>query len=205
MRTKPCKTHLASPHLRQAIAQVSARLMVQEGISDYHLAKSKAATQLGVVNAKHLPSNSEIAAEILIYQRLFNAEHYSAILKQLRQVALEAMHLFAAFNPRLVDAVLEGTVQQYSSVILHLFAYSPEEVALFLIDKGIPYKEGERRFRLAQPVSYPSYQFIAGKETVLLVVFNVDDIRWSPPSPIDGKPMRRADRQAVEQLLKNDV
>jgi hypothetical protein len=35
----------------------------------------------------------------------------------------------------------------------------------------------------------------------VLVVFGVDDIRWSPPSPLDGKPMRRADIRMVKKLL----
>jgi hypothetical protein len=204
MSTKRSKANIFDPQLRQHLAQTSARLMVQEGINDYHIAKCKAATQLGIPNTKHLPSNSEIAAEILIYQRLFHAENYSTILKNLRQVALEAMRLFVEFKPRLVDAVLAGTVQQHSPIILHLFAYSPEEVAFFLIEKSIPYTEGERRFRLPQIINYPYYQFVAGEETVVLIVFNINDIRWSPPSPIDGKPMQRADVQTVEQLLKDD-
>lgn len=203
MRTKRFKAHSADLHLRQHLAQTSARLMVQEGIADYHVAKCKAAIQLGVPNTKHLPSNHEIAAEILIYQRLFYAEDYPTMLKYLRQTALEAMRLLTEFNPRLVDAVLDGTAQQHSPIILHLFAQTPKEIALFLIDKGIPYIEGERRFRLPQIVNYPCYRFVAGEETIILVVFSVDDIRWSPPSPIDGKPMQRADLQAVAQLLAN--
>lgn len=204
MRTKRFKATSVDPHLRQHLAQTSARLMVQEGITDYHVAKNKAAMQLGVSNTRHLPSNHEIAAEIVLYQRLFYAEDYVAQLKHLRQVALSAMRLFMVFNPRLVDAVLEGTAQQHSPIILHLFAQTPKEIALYLIDKGIPYTEGERRFRLPQLVNYPSYRFIAGEETIILVVFNVDDIRWSPPSPVDGKPMQRADLQTVVQLLEND-
>lgn len=187
--------------LRQRIAQTSARLMVQEGITDYQQAKHKAAAQLGIPHTRNLPSNSEIEAEILIYQRLFQANTQPHCLYHLREVALQAMQLFAAFTPRLVGAVLQGTAHQYSDIVLHLFTHSSEEVALFLLDKGIPYELTEQRFRLPQLVSFPSFRFMAGEESIVLVVFGVDDIRWSPPSPLDGKPMRRADIRMVKKLL----
>lgn len=187
--------------LRQRIAQTSARLMVQEGITDYQQAKHKAAAQLGIPHTHNLPSNSEIEAEILIYQRLFQANTQPHRLHQLREVALQALQLFAAFTPRLVGAVLQGTAHQYSDIVLHLFTHSSEEVALFLLDKGIPYELTEQRFRLPQLVSFPSFRFMAGEESIVLVVFGVDDIRWSPPSPLDGKPMRRADIRMVKKLL----
>lgn len=202
MRTKPTTT---DPHLRQRLAQASARIMVQESIDDFYWAKCKAASQLGVPHTKHLPTNEEIQAEILIYQRLFYGHTQPARLQHLRRVALQAMRLFAAFTPRLVGAVLNGTAHQHSHITLHLFSASPEDVSLFLLEKHIPYELGERRFRLAssQVVNYPSYRFVAGEETVTLIVFSTDDIRWSPPSPVDGKPMRRADLQTVEGLLES--
>jgi len=191
------------PQLRQRIAQASARLVVLEGIADYQQAKYKAAAQLGVPNTRALPSNSEIEEEILIYQRLFHADTQPLILQQLRCVALQAMRLFAAFTPRLVGSVLNGTAHQYSDITLHLFTHTPEEVAFVLIDKGIPYELNEQHFRLPQLVNYPCYRFMAGEERVVLVVFGIDDIRWSPPCPIDGKPMRRADIRAVEKISVN--
>ncbi|OQW95406.1 MAG: hypothetical protein BWK79_02600 [Beggiatoa sp. IS2] len=189
-------------YLRQRIAQISARMMVEESIDDYYLAKCKAVEQLGIgVRNVPYPSNSEIEAEILLYQRLFYTEVDLQKLRQLRQTALKAMHLLRDFNPRLVGPVLQGTTHRYSEITLHLFAPTAEEVAFFLMEQHIPYELGERRFRLPEPINYPSYQFIAGETPIVLVVFSTDDIRWSPPSPVDGKPMRRADARTVEQLL----
>lgn len=193
-----------SSHLRQEIAQVSARLIVQEGITDYHLAKRKAAAQLGISQRQHLPSNEEIRKEVLIYQRLFQAKQHPQQLATLRATAMEAMRLLSQFQPRLVGEVLEGTAHRHSGITLHLFTDSPEEVAFFLMEKGIPYRLGERRFRLPETVNYPCYQFVAGTETVALIVFKINDIRWSPPDPIDGKPMRRADLSAVRELMNLD-
>ena len=46
--------------LRQLVAHEAARMMAEDGISDYAYAKKKAGRQLGVVDANCLPSNAEI-------------------------------------------------------------------------------------------------------------------------------------------------
>lgn len=199
------------PQLRQRIAQMSARLMMQEGIEDYHLAKSKAASQLGIYHSRHLPSNREIQEEIQIYQRLFYNNTQQLRLLHLRQVALQVMKLFANYSPRLVGSVLNGTASQHSKITLHLFAHSSEEIAVFLLERNIPYQMSEKRFRfsekhahLTETSTFPSYRFMAGDETIMLIVFKINDIRWSPPNPVDGKPMARADIKMLERLIHGE-
>ncbi len=187
--------------LRQSIAATCARLMVREGVKDFQMAKKKATMELGVSN-KHLPSNAEIEAEIMLYQRLFQADNQPQRLQYLREIALKAMRLFKDFQPRLVGSVLTGTATQHSDISLHLFTHTPKDIDLFLMQQGIPYELTDKRFRVEQQtISFPCYQFVAGDEQVTLVVFDVDDIRWSPPSPVDGRPMQRADMKAVERLI----
>jgi hypothetical protein len=197
----------SSPQLRQQIATVCARLMVQEGVKDFQMAKKKATTELGVShNKSHLPSNAEIEAEIMLYLRLFQADNQPQHLQHLRETALKAMRLFKTFQPRLVGSVLTGTATQYSDISLHLFSHTPEDIDMFLMQQGIPYQLSDKRFRIEQQlVSFPCYQFMAGDEQVSLVIFDIDDIRWSPPSPVDGKPMQRADIKAVEKLIAETV
>ncbi|MEK7990441.1 MAG: hypothetical protein VSS52_005495 [Thiotrichaceae bacterium] len=199
--------HKGSPdhQLRQRIAVICARLIVQESVKDFQMAKKKAAAELGVANSKsHLPSNAEIEAEIMLYQRLFQADNQPLHLQYLREVALKAMGLFKDFQPRLVGNVLTGTATQHSDITLHLFAQTPETIDIFLMQQGIPYELTDKHFRIEQQsVSFPCYQFMAGDEQVSLVIFDIDDIRWSPPSPIDGKPMQRADIKVVEKLIKD--
>jgi hypothetical protein len=50
-------------------------------------------------------------------------------------------------------------------------------------------------------VNYPALRFVAGRQTVDAVVFPLDGIRQAPASPVDGKPMRRANAAEVEALL----
>ena len=46
--------------LRQLIAQQAARMMAEEGISDYAYAKRKASRQLGAKDINCMPTNAEL-------------------------------------------------------------------------------------------------------------------------------------------------
>jgi hypothetical protein len=192
-----------SDNLRQAIAQEAARLMIEHGHEDYGIAKRKAAERLGVTDQAVLPKNTEIEEAIAGHQRLFVAETHASELAAMRAAAVEAMRLLAAFEPRLVGPLLTGTATAHAGIALHLFADTPEAVALSLMDRGIPYEVGERRFRVQRDAveSYPEIRFGAGLHEVEATVFPKDGIRQAPPGPVDGKPMRRATLAEVEQLL----
>ena len=94
-----------------------------------------------------------------------------------------------------------------SAVNLHVFSDSPEAVAMQLAEFGISYGPYERRLKThrgrgATPDTFPGYRFEYEGATVEATVFPVDGIRQAPISPIDGKPMRRADRKNVENLIE---
>jgi hypothetical protein len=191
--------------LRHRIAQEAARLMAQSGNRNFLQAKRKAAEQIGVSDARHLPSNREVEDALAAYQRLFRGERQAGELLRLRRTATEAMRFLADFSPRLVGPVLEGTADAYSEVNLHLFADSIEDVGHFLSERGVPAVLGERRLRLAPEsyVSQPEYRFVAGEVPIALTVFNAPSGRHAPLSPVDGRPMRRAALAEVERLLSS--
>ena len=189
--------------LRAAVAEEAARIMREQGVDDFLLAKRKAAERLGVTDASILPRNTEIESARMAHQRLFAADRHEADLATLRRTALEAMKLMADFEPRLVGPVLTGTASAHSEINLHLFSETPEAVSLRLEERGVPHEVVERRLRYERDrsVSYPALRFVAGRQTVDAVVFPVDGIRQSPASPVDGKPMRRASAAEVAALL----
>jgi hypothetical protein len=189
--------------LRRALAQEAARIMSEQGIDDYRLAKRKAAERLGATDIAVLPKNTEIEAALAEHQRLFEADTHSSTLVALRRTALNAMKLLKRFQPRLVGPVLTGTASAHSEVNLHLFADGTETVALHLMEQGIPHRIAERRLRYEpnRLVAYPVVQFVAGDREIDSVVFPVDGIRQSPASPVDGRPMRRADAAEVASML----
>lgn len=197
------RSHTKDAQMRYRLAMTAARIMEEEGIRDFHTAKRKAAARLSAPDTRNMPSNTEIEQALIDYQRLFKADSQAQHLRHLREVAMRAMRFFTSFHPRLVGSVLSGSANQHSDVNLHLFADTAEEVALYLMQEGIPHESGERRLRLLNGDSsvYPVYRFMAEDTTIDLTIFPVDGERQAPKSPVDGKPMRRANLTAVEALL----
>jgi len=189
--------------MRVRIAQEAARLMAEQGISDFYVAKRKAARHLGAPDTRNMPRNVEVEEALASYQRLFHAGEQAEHLAELRQGALLAMRFLDDFSPRLVGSVLSGTAGQHSDINLHLFADTAEQVALFLMEANIPFDSRQKRFRMGREdmQEFPVFGFRAGEHAVELTVFPSEGRRDAPRSPVDGKPMRRASAQEVEQLL----
>lgn len=177
--------------------------MVEEGVRDYQLAKRKAIQRLNLPWDKNLPGNDEIEAALTDYLRLFHGTRLEADLRRLRRLALDAMQFLERFDPRLVGAVLGGTVVADTPIQLHVTADTPETVRLWLQEHGIPFEQGERRARFSgeRQENVPQFRFTADDVTVELYVFTLEEARVAPLSPVDGKPMKRAGRREVELLL----
>ncbi|MGQ0833605.1 MAG: hypothetical protein ACT4O5_01570 [Gammaproteobacteria bacterium] len=192
-----------SENLRLALAREAARLMAEHGISDFLAAKRKAAARFGVEDGAVLPKNTEIEAALGEYQRLFGGESHAEMLNTQRVAALEAMRRLREFEPRLVGPVLTGTATEHSDVQLHLFADRPESVTIKLMDERIPHEVTERRVRMnaERVLNYPGVRFEIADQPVEATVFPLDGIRQAPVSPVDGRPMRRADIDELETLV----
>ncbi len=192
-----------SEYLRTALAQEAARLMVEHGIEDFLQAKRKAADRLGVHDVSALPKNIEIEAALRAHQRLFGGATHGATLREQRQVALEIMRRLAEFQPRLVGSVLTGTASNHSDINLHLFADAAESVAIRLLELNVPHEFYERRVKMdaERSVNHPALRFTAQDRDVDATVFPIDGIRQSPYSPVDGRPMKRADARDVAALI----
>jgi hypothetical protein len=189
--------------MRQAIAREAARLMIEHGHEDYGFAKRKAAERFGVTDLAVLPKNTEVEEALAEHQRLFEPGHASELV-EMRSVALEAMRLLEEFEPRLVGPLLSGTATPHNDITLHLFADTPETVAVRLIDRGIRHEFAERRLRNSKDEveAFPAVRFAAGGHEVDATIFPKDGIRQAPPGPVDGKPMRRATLAEVETLVE---
>jgi hypothetical protein len=200
----PKKFSQRTEDMRKALAQEAARIMAEHGIEDFLQAKRKAADRLGVNDVSVLPKNIEIEAALRAHQRLFGRESHDNSLKEQRRIALETMRLLAEFNPRLVGSVLTGTATDYSDINLHLFADRSESVAIRLIEIGVPHQFYERRVKMdaERSLNYPALRFEAKGRTVDATVFPIDGIRQSPYSPVDGRPMKRADVREVSELVE---
>ena len=192
--------------LRSLVAEEAARIMAEEWISDFGQAKRKAAQRLGITDRAALPSNQEIEMAVIDRQRLFGQSGHDDQVRRQRELAREAMQLFARFSPRLVGAVLKGTATEYSDISLHLFADAPEDIALHLMEQAIPYESEEKRVRYSDDrIEYrPVFRFEAAGAHVVATVFPLVGMRQSPLSPVTGRPMQRARLADVEALLAED-
>ncbi|HVC37442.1 MAG TPA: hypothetical protein VNF46_03465 [Gammaproteobacteria bacterium] len=200
-------TRRASPRtddLRHLLAQETARILAEEGVRDFRFAKRKAAERLGFdARSLHLPTNLEVEQALTVHQRLFRADSQATHVYQLRQTARQAMCMLNGFDARLVGSVLAGTASDHAIIYLHVFSDVPEQVAIFLMEKHIPYEISARKLKSGAGVQreYPVYRFVAGITPIELTVFSVDGIREAPSSPVDGRPMRRASLRELDALL----
>jgi hypothetical protein len=200
MRRKPSPR---AENLRRAVAVEAARIMAEHGIRDFLVAKRKAAQRFGVEDGAVLPKNLEIEEALAEYQRLFVPQLHAASLEAQRRAALRAMRWLEEFSPRIVGPVLAGTATEHASVQLHLFADRVETVALRLLDRHLAYEVIERRVKMNadRVLAFPGIVFHVDDQPIETTVFPTDGIRQAPASPLDGRPMRRADVEELEALL----
>ncbi len=128
---------------RTLIAQLAARLMQEHGIRDFAQAKRKAAKQLGIVEAHHLPANAEIDQAIREYNAVYHSDTQPGLLRELRLAALEAMEMLHQFAPQLTGAVLNGTAGPHSDIQLELFTDSEKDVEMYLLNRKLPFRQAQ--------------------------------------------------------------
>ena len=134
-----------STHVRSSIAVVAARLIAEDGISDYGLAKRKAARQLGLSDNVEFPDDAEIDIELKLYRDLYQDGEHAAHIRALRLAALDLLNLLEQFSPYLTGSVLDGTAGEYSSIDILLFADSAKEVEIFLLNQQIDVQHADPR------------------------------------------------------------
>ncbi len=191
---------------RKVLAQEAARIIVEQGIEDYRVAKIKAAERLGMTARGSLPGNPEIEHAVSEYLKLFGRESHLDLLRVLRRAALSAMELLAPFTPRLVGPVLHGTAAANSAVNLHVFSDSAELVAVRLQESSVQYRPYDRRLksRRDRAETFSGFRFTHDNSSIEATVFPLKGMRQAPISPVNGKPMQRADSQAVLKLLRGE-
>jgi len=192
-----------SDEFRQRITQEAARIMAEEGVRDFHAAKRKAAGRLGQDEHRNLPSNREVEEALTGYLQLFHARDLPQTLHRLLATARDAMRMLARFEPRLVGPLLNGVATPFSEVSIHTFPDDPEQVALLLHEHAIPYEDGSRRLRFGgeRQEEVPVFRFVAGDTRIEICAFPPQAVREAPLSPVDARPMRRANLKEVEHLF----
>jgi hypothetical protein len=185
-----------SSNARASIASAAARLMVEDGITDYHHAKRKAARQLGFSDHAAYPDNAEIEAELRAYRELYQEEGHADLILALRRTALGLLELLAGFSPYLAGSVLDGTAGEHSHIDILLFADSAKEVEIFLLNRGIVFDHVEARHERAEAVLVMETDTADAN----LVIFPPQMERVVLKHR-DGRPRERIRAEALKALL----
>ena len=185
------------------IAAAAARIMAEEGIDDFALAKRKAARRLGAADTESLPGNDEIEAELRDYLALYQAEEHPERVAELRRAALEAMRAFERFSPYLTGPVLAGLAGPYAEIELQLFPESSKEVELFLLDRNIDYDASdERRYTGDRARAVAVIQLTWDGAQMRLSIFDPRDERAAMKTTQAGKVTARAGIAEVRTLVE---
>src|SRR5262245_9845842 len=188
--------------MRARIAAAAARLMAEDGVEDFALAKRKAARQLGAEDTQSLPKNEEIEAELRAYQSLYQGEEQRERIRYLRRCALEAMQLLERVRPYLAGPVLSGTAGRYSDIDLQLFTDDGKAVEHFLLSHSIAYDvSDERRFAGDQARAVSILRVDWQGVPLNLAIYTLKEERGILKATFAGRPIERAGIQAVAQLL----
>ena len=198
------RTNNRQAGMRARIAAAAARIMAEDGIDDFALAKRKATRQLGALDVQALPGNDEIEAELRAYRALYQAEEHAERIVELRRVALDAMRTLERFNPYLTGPVLRGSAGRYAEIDLQLFPESAKEVEMFLLNRSIAYATQEGRRYSGDRVHAVSVLSLTWQGAPLrLSVFDPRDERLALKSSQAGRVMDRAGIAEVGALLRD--
>ena len=188
--------------MRSRIAHLAARIIAEDGISDYSLAKRKAARQAGAPESRNLPTNLEIEEALRAYQALYQADEHPERLQRLRRLALEMMRLFERFNPHLTGSVLSGGVGRHAEIHLHLYTDDVKELQLFLLNEQVPFRMRETRIWSGDAsVLVPTFQISTQDAEYAITVLGPQHRRQPVRVSPDGRPLERAPIQSVESLV----
>jgi hypothetical protein len=192
--------------MRMRIAAAAARIMAEDGVDDFALAKRKAARQLGAAETEALPANDEVESELRAYRALYQPEEHSQRIAELRGIAFDAMRAFERFSPYLTGPVLKGTAGPYAEIELQLFPESAKEVEIFLLEQRIPYATHEgRRFSGDRAHAMSVLSLTWQGAALKLSVFDPRDERLTLKTSQAGRVMDRAGIAEVGALLRDGV
>jgi hypothetical protein len=111
------------------------------------------------------------------------------------------------FNPHLTGAVLDGTAGRYATTDIHLYAESLKEVEMFLLNLQVPYESSEKSYRSQKDKrngdrrKVPVFTLEGPNGIIRLSVFDADDSRAPPKSPVDGQNMQKTNLSGLRALI----
>jgi len=189
--------------LKRKISWEAARILVEGSSKNFLAAKKKALTHLNLPANTSLPRNIEVEKALRQQLAIFDRQNQEFLVNKARQQAIELMRFLGAYNPRLVGHVLEGIFLPTSSIQLHLFSDTAEEVVFFLEEHNIPFKINQIKLRFGKDEykELSVLSFVVDQFNTELYIFMSGIPQEAPLNQVTGKPMKRASLGALESLI----
>jgi hypothetical protein len=182
---------------RARIAQAAARLIAEHGLTDWSLAKRKAARQLMLPEGAALPSNDDVMQALAEHHALFGGQAHAASLRRQREEGLAWIQRLAPWAPRLVGGVAAGWATEHSDVRIELVADDPKAVEIALASSGVAYAASPPGDGTDKPSGAIHLRVATSRATILLSILTPQQRRNRPRN--DDEP--RLDAGAVAALL----
>lgn len=196
--------------IRYSIANEAARLMYQEDVKEYYTAKRMAAKRLfGKRGGKKLhyrpgdlPSNGEIRDALYELVELAEGALRQQRLGGMRLVAFCTMTELLPFYPRLIGSVSTGAVRYGSDIDIQLFVDAEEEVEQHLWQLRWSFDRQQVCIHKFGEFREYTHYYIVDSYPVELTVYPKRELRFTPRSSTDGKPIVRLKPGDVQSLLQ---
>ncbi|MGI9473924.1 MAG: HD domain-containing protein [Rubripirellula sp.] len=195
---------MSSSKLRRQIAWEAARLMYSREVSEYYVAKQKAAKRIyrGWIKPADLPTNAEIREQVQMLARLHEgADSHAERLLRMRVRAVWWMKRLAQFHPKLIGSVLTGSIRQGSDIDLHVFAANPHSITVQLDDLGVAYELERKRVVKDGEQRVFTHLHVRDEFPLELTVYHPSLLGFRFKSSITNKSIERASLAELERLI----
>ncbi|MES9991557.1 MAG: hypothetical protein ABW098_06350 [Candidatus Thiodiazotropha sp.] len=191
--------------LQRRIAYDAARILTELRSDNIAYACQKAGAKYGITKRQQLPTREEVENALREQQRLLRGEGQANTLQALRKSALSAMLALEGFQPKLVGAVFDGTADSNSTVKLHLYADTPEELLFTLSDLHIPWQEKQHQMQFSDGSRelIPCFLFSADGVGFELSVLPAHNPHNHPLDPLDSQPIQGATIKQLQLLIES--
>lgn len=191
------------PHsgLKWEIAQTAARIMHQQRLQEYGIAKRKALESLSLAAREALPENKLVDEALKEQLALFASEADRNWSAALLQAARDASSFLADFSHYIGGSLASQTSKQDDRLEIHLYCDTPEALLWALQDNSIPYDESQRVIRVGRQIEkeFPCFSFVANNIAVSITVFP-DTRPQARPCDTDGSPRPRLKPKQLAQV-----
>ena len=179
-------------NMRARIAAEAARIMAEDGIDNFALAKRKAARRLGASDTESLPRNDEVEAQLHAYRALYQPQEHSE-----RIAVLAARGAGRHARIQTVSSISDGPGPQGHCGSLcrdraAAFPQTPKDVEIDLLERGVSFSTQEaRRFSGERAHAVSVFLLHWQGAPLKLSVFDCRDERLALKTSQAGRVMER--------------